>query len=76
MGTGSVRSQLKRPISCSTCVDTFYSEGNLERALQQKTGISEDAIIAYLPDGRRLTTDNVRELAGAAEDVGAQCLLA
>ena len=50
------------------------SEGNLERALQQKTGISEDAIIAYLPDGRRLTTENIRELAGAEDDVSLQAL--
>lgn len=48
------------------------SEGNLERALQQRTGISEDAVIAYLPDGRRLTTENIRELAGAEDDVSSQ----
>ena len=68
MGTRSVRVYLETVLpSCSTNV--FFSEENLERALQKQTNISEDAIIAYLPDGRRLTTDNVRELAGAVDDV-------
>jgi hypothetical protein len=32
--------------------------------------VEEDAILAYLSDGRRLKNDNVRELAGAQDQVG------
>ncbi|KAF9061726.1 hypothetical protein BDP27DRAFT_1428649 [Rhodocollybia butyracea] len=41
--------------------------GNLEIFLQQETGVDADAILAYLTDGRRLTTHNVRELAGSQD---------
>jgi hypothetical protein len=33
--------------------------------LNQETGVDQDAILAYLSDGTRLRTDNVRELVGA-----------
>ncbi|RDB29904.1 Autophagy-related protein 11 [Hypsizygus marmoreus] len=39
--------------------------GSLELFLQQETGVEQDAILAYLSDGRRLTNTNVRELAGS-----------
>lgn len=39
--------------------------GSLELFLQQETGVEQDAVLAYLSDGRRLRNDNVRELAGA-----------
>lgn len=39
--------------------------GSLELFLQQETGVDQDAILAYLSDGTRLRTDNVRELVGA-----------
>jgi len=39
--------------------------GSLELFLHQETGVEQDAILAYLSDGRRLTNSNVRELAGS-----------
>ncbi|OJA17862.1 hypothetical protein AZE42_05905, partial [Rhizopogon vesiculosus] len=36
--------------------------GSLEIFLHQETGVDQDAILAYLSDGTRLRTDNVREL--------------
>ncbi|KAF9467733.1 hypothetical protein BDZ94DRAFT_1155481 [Collybia nuda] len=39
--------------------------GSLELFLQQETGVEQDAALAYLSDGRRLTNGNVRELAGS-----------
>lgn len=39
--------------------------GSLEIFLHQETGVEQDAVIAYLSDGRRLTNSNVRELAGS-----------
>lgn len=43
--------------------------GTLETFLQQESGVDEDAILAYLPDGRRLRNENVRDLAGAEDQV-------
>jgi hypothetical protein len=43
--------------------------GSLEFFLHQETGVEQDAILAYLSDGRRLTTSNVRELAGSHDQV-------
>ncbi|OBZ67506.1 hypothetical protein A0H81_12706 [Grifola frondosa] len=40
---------------------------NLEAYLQEKTGVPQEAILAYLSDGRRLTKDNVRDLAGVQD---------
>ncbi|KAJ6586410.1 putative peripheral membrane protein [Mycena vulgaris] len=39
--------------------------GSLELFLHQETGVEQEAVLAYLPDGRRLTNSNIRELAGA-----------
>ncbi|KAJ7136702.1 putative peripheral membrane protein [Mycena epipterygia] len=39
--------------------------GSLELFLHQETGIDQDAVLAYLPDGRRLTNSNIRELTGS-----------
>ncbi|KAF9530274.1 hypothetical protein CPB83DRAFT_763691 [Crepidotus variabilis] len=41
--------------------------GSLELFLHQEIGIDEDAALAYLSDGRRLTNANIREL-GSAQD--------
>ncbi|KAJ3995825.1 putative peripheral membrane protein [Lentinula boryana] len=41
--------------------------GNLEAFLQQETGVDAEAVLAYLTDGRRLTSHNVRELAGSQD---------
>ncbi|KAJ7275721.1 putative peripheral membrane protein [Mycena rebaudengoi] len=39
--------------------------GSLELFLHQETGIDQDSVLAYLPDGRRLTNSNIRELTGS-----------
>ncbi|KAJ7802672.1 putative peripheral membrane protein [Mycena olivaceomarginata] len=39
--------------------------GSLELFLHQETGVDQDAVLAYLPDGRRLTNSNIRELNGS-----------
>ncbi|KAG5636477.1 hypothetical protein H0H81_007895 [Sphagnurus paluster] len=39
--------------------------GSLELFLHQETGVDQDAILAYLSDGRRLLNSNVRELVGS-----------
>ncbi|KAI0298723.1 putative peripheral membrane protein [Multifurca ochricompacta] len=41
--------------------------GSLESFLCKEIGIEEGAVLAYLSDGRRLRTDNVRDLAGAQD---------
>ena len=43
--------------------------GSLESFLRKEIGIEESAALAYLSDGRRLRTDNVRDLAGAQDQV-------
>ncbi|KAH9168260.1 hypothetical protein EDB89DRAFT_1909432 [Lactarius sanguifluus] len=50
---------------CSTFVYTHWNPGStsLEAFLRNEIGIAEDAALAYLPDGRRLGTDNVSNLA-------------
>ncbi|CAK5282862.1 unnamed protein product [Mycena citricolor] len=39
--------------------------GSVELFIHQETGIDQDAVIAYLPDGKRLTNSNLRELNGS-----------
>ncbi|TFK67866.1 hypothetical protein BDN72DRAFT_73954 [Pluteus cervinus] len=41
--------------------------GSLELFIHQETGVEQEAILAYLSDGRRLTSANVRELAGSQD---------
>ncbi|KAF8267535.1 hypothetical protein EI94DRAFT_1730240 [Lactarius quietus] len=41
--------------------------GSLETFLRKEIGIDEGAVLAYLSDGRRLRTDNLRDLAGAQD---------
>lgn len=49
---------------------TFLSRtGSLETFLHHETGVDQEAILAYLSDGRRLMNDNIRELAGAQDQV-------
>lgn len=50
----------------------LYRIGSLELFLHQETGVEQDAVLAYLSDGRRLTNSNVRELAGSQDQV--RCL--
>lgn len=37
--------------------------------MHQESGIDHEAVLAYLSDGQRLTNSNVRDLAGAADQV-------
>ncbi|KIM47021.1 hypothetical protein M413DRAFT_267979 [Hebeloma cylindrosporum] len=48
-------------------VRDIESIGSLELFLHQEIGIEEDAAIAYLSDGRRLTNGNIRDL-GSSQD--------
>lgn len=45
------------------------SEVNLERFLEEKAGVYQGDGLAYLSDGRRLTKDNVRDMAGVEDQV-------
>jgi len=47
----------------------IYRTGSLEVFLEQETGISKNAVLAFLSDGRRLSSSNIRELAGAHDQV-------
>ncbi|KAJ4473012.1 putative peripheral membrane protein [Lentinula aciculospora] len=40
---------------------------SLETFLQQETGVEAGAVLAYLTDGRRLTSHHIRELAGSQD---------
>ncbi|KZT65321.1 putative peripheral membrane protein [Daedalea quercina L-15889] len=42
-------------------------EANLEQLLEEKAGIYQGDGLAYLSDGRRLTKDNVRDMAGVED---------
>ena len=41
--------------------------------MQQETGVEQDAVLAYLTDGTRLMNANLRELAGANDQVRSPC---
>ena len=47
----------------------------LERFVMENAGVDQDAVLAYLSDGRRLTNDNLRDLAGAPDNVCSFLLL-
>lgn len=51
----------------------FCRTGNLEHYIHEKTGVGEDAVLAYLSDGRRLQSENIRDLAGVEDQVRALC---
>lgn len=53
----------------SSKINIIDRTGSLELFLHQETGVDEEAILAYLSDGRRLRNDNIRELAGAQDQV-------
>ncbi|KLO14405.1 hypothetical protein SCHPADRAFT_914912 [Schizopora paradoxa] len=52
---------------CRSYVLCFWS-GDLGLFLQEECGVPNLAALAYLPDGSRLTDDNIRELAGSQDD--------
>ena len=56
----------------SDCIREAYvreSGSTLEKFVEENAGIHQDAVLAYLPDGRRLTNDNLRDLAGVPDNV-------
>ncbi|KAI0277952.1 hypothetical protein BGY98DRAFT_976913 [Russula aff. rugulosa BPL654] len=54
-------------ITINDVTSTDPGLGSLESFLRKEIGIEESAALAYLSDGRRLRTDNVRDLAGAQD---------
>jgi autophagy-related protein 11 len=54
---------------------TSCRAGSLESFLHQETRIDQDAILAYLSDGRRLQNDNIRDFASAQDQVCPATLL-
>ncbi|GJJ14937.1 hypothetical protein Clacol_009207 [Clathrus columnatus] len=46
---------------------------NLNNFLHNITSVDEEAVLAYLPDGRRLKDDNLRELAGVPDQASRLC---
>ena len=46
-----------------------YRRGSLELFLYQEIGIEQDAAVAYLSDGKRFTTSNIRDLGSAQDQV-------
>jgi hypothetical protein len=50
-------------------INTVDRAGSLELFLHQETSVDEEAVLAYLSDGRRLRNDNIRDLAGAEDQV-------
>ncbi|KAI0828599.1 hypothetical protein BC628DRAFT_80200 [Trametes gibbosa] len=43
---------------------------DLDAFISQKTGVPQQAVWAYLADGRPLRNDNIRDLAGVEDQVG------
>lgn len=46
-----------------------YRTGSLELFLYQEIGVEQDAAVAYLSDGKRLTTSNIRDLGSVQDQV-------
>jgi autophagy-related protein 11 len=44
---------------------------SLEQFLSNETGVEREAVLAFLSDGRRLQTENIREFAGSQDQVRA-----
>ncbi len=64
-----MRGEVYRRSWRSAVVDDVHRVGSIELFLQQETGVPQEAVLAYLSDGRRLTNVNIRELAGAHDQV-------
>ena len=47
----------------------YHRLSSLEHWIQDEAGVPEDAILAYLSDGRRLFKENIRDLAGVEDQV-------
>jgi hypothetical protein len=65
----TVRVALRAYVIPVSTQNPFIRVGSLESFLHQETGVEQEAILAYLSDGRRLRNDNIRELAGAQDQV-------
>lgn len=51
------------------------THGSLKLFLQEVTGVNQDSLIAFLSDGQQLREDNLRDLAGAQDQVDYLILL-
>lgn len=69
MGPGTVRSCARRYGDGKANRRLHGSEVNLEQFLEEKAGLYQGDGLAYLSDGRRLTKDNVRDMAGVDDQV-------
>lgn len=49
--------------------DTLFRTGSLDVFLQREIGVEADAALAFLSDGRRLTTNNIRDLGSSQDQV-------
>lgn len=59
-GAYSVRPALNQSTACS-------SANHLDSFLEEKIGVPQDDVLAYLSDGRRLHKDSIRDLAGVQD---------
>ncbi|KAH9836395.1 uncharacterized protein C8Q71DRAFT_762403 [Rhodofomes roseus] len=61
------RAEDGKTVDLADSVWDLEREVNLERLLEEKAGIYQGDGLAYLSDGRRLTKDNVRDIAGVED---------
>src|ERR1700722_15335229 len=77
-GHGEVRKEFFFPAQSNLIHGRFgwrrVRSGNLELFLHEHTGVAEQAVLAYLSDGRRLRNENIRDLAGAQDQVRSRLL--
>lgn len=68
---GTLNSAYRRITTIAQISQIVFRQGSLEKFLREETGVEEEDILAYLPDGRRLRNENIRDLAGAEDQVRA-----
>ena len=56
-------------LNASSALLSLCRDGTLQQFLENVANVHQDAVLAYLSDGRRLTNENIRDLAGAQDDV-------
>ncbi|KAJ8518823.1 hypothetical protein ONZ45_g4127 [Pleurotus djamor] len=60
-------SHIVGPLKVNATLRDIERIGSLELFINQEVGIAQEAVLAYLSDGRRLTNGNIRELAGSQD---------
>ncbi|TFY62704.1 hypothetical protein EVJ58_g3689 [Rhodofomes roseus] len=68
------RAEDGKTVDLADSVWDLEREVNLERLLEEKAGIYQGDGLAYLSDGRRLTKDNVRDIAGVEDQCAIQTI--